>query len=132
MKLKLLPLGGDTLFRLQAEGELDWRPDSEADDPLVSLLGPHCFGHKILLNLEHVPYINSGGVCWLLHAQKRFQEAGGKFVLYRVPPLVLDVLGVLHLTAMLCIADDAEGARALAETAEKSPPASSPQRPATP
>src|SRR6516164_2404157 len=26
MKLKLLPLGVDALFRLQAEGELDWLP----------------------------------------------------------------------------------------------------------
>jgi anti-anti-sigma factor len=86
MKLKLLPLGVDALFRFQAEGELDWLPHGGADDSLESLLGPHCYGHKILLNLEYVPFISSAGVCWLLQAQKRFREAGGKFVLYRVPP----------------------------------------------
>jgi anti-anti-sigma factor len=130
MKLKLLPLGSDALFRLQAEGELDWLPRSDAADPLESLLGPHCYGHRILLSLEHVPFITSSGVCWLLRVHKRFQEAGGKLVLYRVPPLVRDVLGVLNLTPLLCIADEEGSARALAESAEKSSPASSPEGPA--
>jgi anti-anti-sigma factor len=129
MKLKLLHLGEDALLRLRAEGEVDWLPHGGADDPLESLLGPHCYGHKILLNLEHVPYINSAGVCWLLQAHKRFQAAGGKFVLYRVPPSVCDVLGVLNLTPQLYIADDEGGARALAEAAEKSSPAPPPKRP---
>jgi anti-anti-sigma factor len=130
MKLRLLPLRVDALFRLRAEGKLDWLPHGGADDPLESLLGPHCYGHKILLNLEHVPFISSAGVCWLLQAHKRFREAGGKFVLYRVPPSVRDVLGVLNLTPLLCIADDEGGARALAEAAEESSPASPPKGPA--
>ena len=44
--------------------------------------------------------------------------------------MVLDVLGVLNLTPLLCIADDEGGARALAEAAEKSSPASPPKGPA--
>src|SRR6516162_6324237 len=112
MKLTLLPLGNDFLFRLQAEGELDWLHLSDAGDPLESLLGPRCYGHKVLLNMEQVQAIDTGGVCWLLGADKRFREGGGKLVLYRVPPLIRDVLEVLRLAPLLCIADHEPGARA--------------------
>jgi anti-anti-sigma regulatory factor len=114
MELKLLPLEQDTLLRLQGVGELSWLHLSDTGDPLENLLGPQCYGRKVLLNMEQVQTIDTGGVCWLLRLDKRFRSAAGKLVLYRMPPLVRDVLEVLHLTPLLCIAEDEPSARALA------------------
>jgi anti-anti-sigma factor len=114
MKLSLLPLTDDRLIRVQCEGHLT-SPQMEGDsDPLETLLGPLCYGHKVLLNMERVPSIDTGGVCWLLRLDKQFRKAGGKVVLYHVAGFVLDVLDVLRLRTMLQIADDEPAAREMA------------------
>jgi anti-anti-sigma regulatory factor len=114
MKLTLLPLGTDALIRVQCEGHLTSPHLAGDGDPLEKLLGPHCHGHKVLLNLERVRSIDTGGVCWLLHQDKLFRQQQGKFILYLMPPLVRDVLDVLRLGPMLQIAADEPAACSLA------------------
>ena len=128
MELKLLPLEQDTLLRLQGVGELSWLHLSDTGDPLENLLGPQCYGRKVLLNLEQVQTIDTGGVCWLLRVDKRFRGAAGKLVLYRMPPLIRDVLEVLRLTPLLCIADDEPAASALATAVQEAAPELPPKR----
>lgn len=103
MKLTLLPLQNDDVLRVRCEGPLALRGDSLRTDPLQMLLGPHCYGHKVMLNLERAHTIDTSGICWLVQSHNRFSEARGSLVLYAVPPTVTDLLDFLQLRPLLCI-----------------------------
>lgn len=100
MDLILLPLQNDNVLRVRTDGPVSCR---RQDDPLLNLLGPHCYTHKVLLNLERSPSIDTSGVCWLTESSKRFAQAGGRLVIYGVTPMVFDTLDFLRLTSMLPI-----------------------------
>jgi anti-anti-sigma factor len=128
MDLTLLPLQNDNVLRVRTEGAVSCR---RQDDPLLALLGPHCYGHKVLLNLERSPSIDTSGVCWLMDSQKRFAQAGGKLVMCCVTPLVLDVLSFLRLTPLLSIAAHEDAAsKMLADSDRDSIAAERPGEPA--
>jgi hypothetical protein len=114
MKLTLLPLEDDNLIRVRCEGHMTSPHLLAGGDPLEALLGPHCYGHRVLFDLERVRSIDTGGVCWLLRLEKMSSEARGRFVLYGVPGVVVDVLELLRLTPMLRLAADEAAARELA------------------
>ena len=101
MKLTLLPLQKDDVIRVRCDGPVSRQ---EGRDPLQDLLGPHCYGHRVLLSLERSQAVHTSGISWLMRSQKQFQEAGGKLVICAVPPVVADVLTFLRLTPMLNIA----------------------------
>jgi anti-anti-sigma factor len=121
MKLTLLPLADDNVIRVQCEGFLTTPHMTPGGDPLEGLLGRNCYTHKVLFNMEQVRSIDTSGVCWLLRVIKQFREAGGRFVIYSVPGIVLNVLDVLHLTATLPMATDETAARELATKPEGGP-----------
>jgi anti-anti-sigma regulatory factor len=107
MKLTLLPLQDDNVVRVRSEGSISKRG---SEDPLLALLGPHCYTHRVLLSLDSAPSIDTSGICWLASSHKRFTEASGKLVLAAVPPVVLDVLEFLRLTPLLHFAADEQAA----------------------
>ncbi len=121
MKLTLLPLEADNLIRLKCEGHITSPHLSAEGDPIGALLGPQCQTRKVLLNLEQVRSIDTGGVCWLMALDKQFRQAGGRIVFYRVPGVVLDVLNILRLAPMLPIAADEDAAREMASRASTEP-----------
>jgi hypothetical protein len=121
MKLTLLPLETDNLIRLRCEGPITSPHLTSDRDPLEVLLGPLCYSHRVLMNLEKVRSIDTGGVCWLLSRQKQFLAKKGAFVLYAVPGVVTDVLDVLKLTPMLRIAADEAAAVELARQSSEPP-----------
>jgi anti-anti-sigma factor len=123
MKLTLLPLGTDDLLRVHCEGPITSPHLTSDRDPLETLLGPLCYSHRVIMNLEKVRSIDTGGVCWLLRLQKQFQAHGGQFVIYLVPGIVSDVLDVLRLKSVLRIAADEDAAREMATRPADSPPA---------
>jgi anti-anti-sigma regulatory factor len=115
MKLTLLPLQNDDVIRVRCDSSVSLRelgPGSA--DPLQTLLGPHCYSHKVLLSLERTQTIDTSGIAWLMRASSRFGQSRGAFVLYAVPPTVTDVLDFLRLTAMLRIAANEPAAREMA------------------
>jgi anti-anti-sigma factor len=114
MKLTLLPLQNDDVIRVRADGALTLRQAESQADPLQSLLGPHCYSHKVLLNLERVHNIDTSGVCWLVRNHQRFAQSGGSFVLYAMPPTVGDILDFLQLRSQLRIAAGEPDARQMA------------------
>jgi anti-anti-sigma factor len=71
---------------------------------LQELLGPQCFGHKVLLNLEKAVGIDTSGVSWLMHTHKRFAGAGGRLIVCGIPPVVAEVLDLLRLTDLIDVA----------------------------
>jgi hypothetical protein len=114
MKLTLLPLQNDDVIRVRCDGPLTLRQQDSQADPLQSLLGPHCYSHKVLLNLERAHAIDTSGICWLIRNQNRFAQSRGAFVIYAVPPGVTDILDFLQLRPQLSIATGEPDARQLA------------------
>jgi anti-anti-sigma regulatory factor len=122
MMLTLLPLWKDGPLRIRCEGHLTSAHLRGGADPLENLLGSHVYGRRVLLDLELARSIDSSGICWLLHANKRSRKAGGRLVLYRVPPLIGDMLSVLRLSGLLLLTDDEESACAVAQADDKPHP----------
>ena len=110
MELTLLPLKNDEIIRVRCEGSLR-RPEK---DPLQVLLGPHCYKHKVLLNLERSEVIHTSGISWLTGSHQKFEQAGGCLVLFAVPATVMDVLNFARLAHMLHIATGEKAALEMA------------------
>jgi anti-anti-sigma factor len=113
MKLTLLPLQNDEVIRVRCDGPLTLRQVDGQADPLQTLLGPHCYTHKVLLNLERSQAIDTSGICWLVRSQSRFNQSRGAFVLYAVPPTVTDILDFLRMRSQLRIAETEPQARTM-------------------
>ena len=99
---------------VQCAGEAslpDFRPEN---DPLVQLLGPQVYSHKLLLNMEKTNCLDTSGVSWLISCHERCQRAGGVLVLYAIPLRVRYVLQLLRMEHLLHTAADLASARALA------------------
>src|SRR5262245_43098959 len=105
MKLTLVSLDSD-LVRVQCEGNISQDTFKVGEDPLEGLLGANCYKHTVLLNLEKTHYIDSSGVSWLMSRHKNFLQAGGKLVLYSIPPMVSQVLHLLRMSLILDMAAD--------------------------
>jgi anti-anti-sigma factor len=80
------------------------------NDPLA-VHNPDIYKRRVLFDLSGVDYVDSSGVSWLLTCHKRCREAGGKLVLHSITPLVMQVIRVLKLDQVFCIADSARAAR---------------------
>src|SRR5262249_9775030 len=102
------------LCRIQTEGEI--RLSEQPRDPrqVEELLGSDCYRRKILLDLQHTPYLDSGGVSWLVNFHKHCRQAGGILVLHSIPPSILAILKLLHMDRYLNLVEDEQAARAVA------------------
>src|SRR5262245_10990637 len=109
MKLELVALQG-SYARLACTGEMTPTYDPDSPNPIEKLLGPGCYGYRALRNLEGASYINSAGVGWLVGCHKNFERAGGRLVLYAVPPTVDHVLKMLKMNRLLHITADESAA----------------------
>ncbi len=113
MKLSLISEEAG-VCRLQTEGEI--RLSEQARDPqlLESLLGPDCYGRRILLDLQKTPYIDSSGVSWLVNFHKHCLESGGMLVVHSVPSSIMAILKLLHIDRYLNLVEDEPAARTMA------------------
>jgi hypothetical protein len=97
MKLTLLPLLHDDVFRVRVDGPITRRGAGPEEDLLPALLGPLCYHHYIELDCQGAAGIDTSGVSWLTRTFDQFRAGGGRVVLTNVPPLVLDFLHFLSL-----------------------------------
>ncbi len=102
----------DNCIRLVCEGP--FAAQGEEVNPLVSWLDGEAAGRTVLVDLEKTTSLNSTGVLWFLETQRYLQEKGGKLILYSLPPVVDNVLRLLGLEKILCLAGDARNALRLA------------------
>jgi anti-sigma B factor antagonist len=58
------------------------------------------------LDLSNVGYLSSSGVALLVGLKRRIETKGGKIVIYRLEPVVRDLLSVMKLDRFFLIADD--------------------------
>jgi anti-anti-sigma factor len=113
MKLSLLSTEND-ITRIENEGDITQMDFRAGTDLLANLLGPDCYGRKVLLSLEKTPYIDSAGVGWMVMCHKRFKEEGGRLVIHSIPPMVNQILRLLRMPDILAMAGDEAAAQALA------------------
>ncbi len=105
MDLKIVS-DDSNIVRLQVSGRIAQKQTEPDDEPIAMLLGKQGYSRKALLDLSKAEYIDSSGVSWLLVAHKRFRAAGGRLVVYNIPPLVLNVLKVLRMHLVFDLATD--------------------------
>jgi len=114
MKLSVVAIENG-LTRIQNEGDITQMDFRAGTDLMETLLGQGCYTRKVLLNMEKTPYIDSAGVGWLVMCHKLFKEAGGRFVIHSIPPMVYQILKLLRMPELLHLAVDEPAARALVE-----------------
>jgi anti-sigma B factor antagonist len=61
---------------------------------------------NVILNLEHVPYIDSSGLGALVHGHTSMESAGGALKLFNVPERGTQLLVLTKLATVLQIFDD--------------------------
>jgi anti-anti-sigma factor len=94
---------GDAVL-IRIEGRVSQR-DVEVDDPIVASLGENVYSQQLVVDLSEVASLDSSGVNWLLVAQKRIHEQGGKLVLHSLSPIANNVLKVLNLHSVFQVAE---------------------------
>jgi len=102
MKLTVQSENGDPIL-LRIEGRVSQR-DVEVHDPIVECLGENVYSRQLVVDLSEVASLDSSGVNWLLVAQKRMHEHGGKLVLHSLSPIANNVLKVLNLHTVFQVA----------------------------
>lgn len=68
---------------------------------------------RIVVDLAAIDYLSSSGVAILVGLKRRVDMKQGKLVLYRVQPLVSDLLRVMRLNQYFTFADDEKEALGL-------------------
>src|SRR5262245_25369175 len=79
LRMTLLADDGE-IAQLECAGDLHADALAASSDLLTDLLGPDCYGRKVLVKLEKTSSIDSSGVGWLIATQKRFAANGGHCV----------------------------------------------------
>jgi anti-sigma B factor antagonist len=65
---------------------------------------------RFAVDLLKVDYLSSSGVALLVGLKRRVEGRGGKIVLYRVQPIVRDLLAVMKLDKFFAIVDNEQQA----------------------
>jgi anti-anti-sigma factor len=116
MKLKLASV--DKKLILLECSETITLIDVQERDPLDALLGVGCAKSAILLDLSRTTYIDSAAVSWFIRCNKACKAEGGCFVIHSIPPMVKQVLQLLHMEKILHLAENEAQARVIAEGAK--------------
>lgn len=116
--MKLQNAGDDgTLIRLQVDGPITQRDFSPGGDPLVDLLGPDVYTRQVLIDLARSPMVDSSGIGWLIGANKRFKEKGGRLVIHSFSPLIANTLKLLKMEKVLNLCPSLRDAETLVREA---------------
>jgi anti-anti-sigma factor len=107
MKLSLVSIERDGYVRVAAEGPMsagDFVP--ERKNPFEVLLGTNWPTHRVLLDLNQTPYVDSSAIGWMIGCQKEFKNAGGSLVVHSVRPAVRQMLDLLKIGRIVPLADN--------------------------
>jgi anti-anti-sigma factor len=114
MKLSLVSIEKAGPIRVAAEGLVTADDfDSEAANPLGSLLGETWSNNNVLLDLSRVTYIDSSAIGWLISCHRGFKAGGGRFIVHSIQPAVKQILDMLRIGQVVSLAEDEAAARAL-------------------
>ncbi len=82
------------------------------------ILGTSWARHRVALDMDAVPYLDSSAIGWLIQAQKHFRDAGGSLALHSVQPHVRNILSLLKIERVVPMGYDAAGAKTLLTSKE--------------
>jgi anti-anti-sigma factor len=91
---------------LTLTGELDIAGVPALREAISQICAAHA-EPRVLVDLSHVDFMDSGGLSGLVKAWKRVTEPGGRFVLAGVRPRVRRVLEITRMTDAFEMCDDA-------------------------
>ena len=116
MNVSLRSNEGD-IFEFEVAGRVSQAELALASDPLVELAGKDIYGRRILIDMSHVPMLDSSGVGWFLNRHKLCNEAGGQLVLHSLSTMTQNVFKVLNMHMVLTIAASRKEAQRIAQSA---------------
>ncbi|QDU93025.1 STAS domain-containing protein [Lignipirellula cremea] len=111
-------------------GALTQKQLSQQDKILKDLVNGEVYERSVLFSLANTDFIDSSGINWLLVCHKRFIENNGRMVLHSIPPLVNNVLKILHMESVFELAPDEASAIQLLSRPRPQPPRPRPIVPA--
>jgi anti-anti-sigma factor len=111
MTLKLRTIGADGIVSVASQGAIADQNLLTDNNPFEQLLGSNWAGLRISLDLSDTPHINSVGLAWLIESQRRFKQAGGRFVVHSVQPTVRQAMDLLKLDQVIPLAANEAAAR---------------------
>lgn len=124
--MKLQVAGDDgRVVRLQVDGQITQRDLHMGGDPLVDLLGPDVYARQVLIDLARSPMVDSSGIGWLIAANKRCRERGGRLVIHSYTPVVANTLRLLKMDRVLSLCTSLRDAENLTRDAADSSQAES-------
>jgi anti-anti-sigma factor len=103
----------DGICQIAIQGKIRATGDATQTDELLHALGEGTFAQKILLSLQQTEYIDSSGIGWLLAADKRIRQSGGRLIVHSIPKDVKHVLTLMNLDRVLTLANDRKHAHLL-------------------
>lgn len=104
--MQLVKLSDDgRILRLRAQGPLMPGGTLSDADPLEEEFGSEVYARTVLLSFDGVDGINSAGVSWLLNANRRFRQAGGRLLIHSAPLVVMQALRLLRVDRVLELAE---------------------------
>ncbi|MCE9534226.1 MAG: STAS domain-containing protein [Planctomycetes bacterium] len=99
MQLSIISIA-DNHAHIGVKGEISGLYEAVAN-PFETLLGENAYAKTVLLNLEKTTMIDSSGIGWLITSFKRFAQNKGRLVLHTIPPLISQVLKLVHLEKII-------------------------------
>ena len=116
MKLQIAADEGH-LVRLQVDGQITQRDITPGGDPISDLLGPDAYTKQVLLDLSRSSIVDSSGIGWLIAANKRFKEKGGRLVIHSYSLLIANTFKLLQMGKVLNLAATLKDAETLVREA---------------
>jgi anti-anti-sigma regulatory factor len=104
MKLTYQPLKNEEVLRVVCEGSVSLRGLPKGTEPLLDLLGPHCYRQKVILNFERTDGVDTSGLTWLVRVATRFNSSGGSLTVYGFSATFRNMLDILGMTGTVALA----------------------------
>lgn len=119
LKLSVITKESSGIVYAAAYGEATARDFPSPEAALFDqILGTSWAGHRVALDMDAVPYLDSSAIGWLIQVQKQFRESGGYLVLHSVQPHVKNILSLLKVERVVPIGRDSATAKALLTSGE--------------
>lgn len=93
---------------LRVKGKLESNLSSILEKKVFEFI--NAGNNKLLLDLEHVSYINSAGLRMLLSVKKQVKRISGKFIVCYLRPEVMEIMKICGFDHVLDIASSEEEA----------------------
>ncbi len=98
-----------TAVILSIRGEIDLHNSPEVRTEVLDLINRNK-PHKLVMNLDQVPYMDSSAIAVLVESVQKMRKTGGSVCLTNIQPRVRSVLDIAHLNSIFTITADEQEA----------------------